>query len=55
MGVILARWSLVLSLLLAAGLAAQQRDRLAGPIDGSRIVALAGSRGPGPCTTAATP
>jgi hypothetical protein len=47
MKVILARQSLVLGLLLVAGVAAQQKDRLAGPIDGRRMVALAGSRRPG--------
>jgi Pro-kumamolisin, activation domain len=45
--VILARRSLVLGLLFVVGLAAQQKDRLAGPIGGRRIAALAGSRRPG--------
>ena len=46
-GVIPARRSFVFVLLLVAGLAAQQKDRLAGPIDGQRRVQLAGSRRPG--------
>ena len=38
---------LVFVLLLVAGLAAQQKDRLAGPIDGRTMAVLASSRPPG--------
>jgi hypothetical protein len=47
MGVIPARRSFVFALLVVAGLAAQQKDRLAGPIDGRTMAVLAGRRGPG--------
>jgi hypothetical protein len=47
MGVILARRSFVLVLLLVARLSAQQKDRLAGPIDVRSMAVLAGSRRPG--------
>lgn len=47
MGVIPARRSFVFVLLLVAGLAAQQKDRLAGPIHGPTMAVLAGRRRPG--------